>query len=175
MNLPILIITSAAISFDAFLTLFSGAKTYLNASLLKRLSIAVLFALLHAAFALLGYSVSKLLAVRTDLFEIAESSLFCILGIFALFDNDEKPEKADLKTVLLQAAATSFDAFLGGLTLITVARKSYLVFVFIFIICFIFSGAGLFLGRRVSLKNGKPLKYVSAAVFFTLAVKALVV
>ena len=97
-----------------------------------------------------------------------------ILGIFALFETDEKAVGTDLKTVILAAAATSFDAFLGGITLVPVSSKSYLIFICIFAVCFLFSIGGLMLGCRIKKINGRLMKILSAVIFFALAIKALI-
>ncbi len=175
MNVFILILTSAALSVDAFLTLVSGAKAYENFKLLNKVLIAGLFAALHALFAFFGYALSEITIFKTECFEMAECALFMILGIFALFETDEKAVETDLKTVILAAAATSFDAFLGGITLVPVSPKSYLIFICIFAVCFLFSIGGLMIGCRIKKINGRLMKILSAVIFFALAIKALIV
>ena len=173
MNVFILILTAAALSVDAFLTLVSGAKSYENSKVIHKILIAALFAALHALFAFFGYALSEITIFGTGYFEMAECALFMILGIFALFETDEKSVGTDLKTLALAAAATSFDAFLGGITLVPVPMKAYLTFICIFAVCFLFSIAGLMLGCRIKKVNGRLMKILSAVIFFALAIKAL--
>ena len=184
------ILIGVALAMDAFALTIANCTAYeksLNRK--KGWSMPLAFALFQFAMPLLGFALGGLVSDFIQSFaKFLTAGIFFILSAKIVFDiieehrKDEKPaEQTKTQTftigvLIIQAIATSIDAFAVG---ITFAAESLPFSVFIAtgiigIITFAIVAVALVIGKSLGKLLGKYAVWCGAVILFALAVKSLI-
>jgi putative Mn2+ efflux pump MntP len=170
------LIIAIALSLDAFISMTANYSAYNGAGVKGKLFAVFLISILHAVFALFGYVISTSTGLsNTTFFEYAVIVLYLLLALKALLDKEEEKHLSiDGKKCFMQAVVTSFDAFVGGITLSADSNVATMIFIAIFVVTLVMVVLGLALGRFLERKPKTLAKSVSASLFLALAIKSIV-
>lgn len=171
-----ILIIAIALSLDAFITMTANYSAYKNSGFKGKLFAVVLISVLHAVFALLGYLISAVSGLsETAFFEYAVIVLYLVLALKVLLDKEEESATfIDGKKCIMHAIVTSFDAFVGGITLSAERGVAVMIAVAIFAVTFIMVILGLALGKFLEKKPKTLGKSISALLFLALAIKSII-
>ncbi len=188
-----IILIGIALSIDACAITVANCNIYNNSLSKKNLwYMPVMFALFQGAMPLIGFYLGTTFSGYISGFAgYITSGIFFILAIKILIDNvkeikeskREQSEKQENKTqknfsiwlVLIQAFATSIDAFAIGLTF----SLSYTISIFIaisiiIVITFILVCLSILLGKSLGKLFGKYANWIGFGILLILAVKELI-
>nr|WP_295000437.1 manganese efflux pump MntP family protein [uncultured Methanobrevibacter sp.] len=88
-------------------------------------------------------------------------------------DDDETTDQFSFKEVTLLAIATSIDAFAVGITIALIKDPILLSSIIIGIVAFIFSIAGVFIGRKLGNYVGDKFQILGGAILILIGIKIL--
>ena len=185
-----IILIGVALAMDAFALTIANCTAYeksLNRK--KEWSMPIAFALFQFAMPLLGFVLGGLISDFIQSFaKFLTAGIFFILSAKIVFDiieehrKDGKPEEPTktqsftIGVLIIQAIATSIDAFAVG---ITFAAESLPFSVFIAtgiigVITFSIVAVALVIGKSLGKLLGKYAVWCGAVILFALAVKSLI-
>ena len=188
MNFWEIILIGLALATDAFALTIANCATYektLNKR--KEWSMPVAFASFQFIMPVIGYYIGNLFLGFISTFAyFLTAGIFFLLALKIVFDKlDERRKKNDftpantryfsLKTLFIQAIATSIDALAVGVTFAT--GLSYSIFIaagIIGAVTFITVTAALFIGKSLGKMLGEYAVWLGAIILFGLAIKNLI-
>ena len=117
MSISEIVLIGIALSMDAFAVCIASSMVYTNMTGLRKLSMPILFGLFQGIMPILGFFLGSLFASFIEKWSGPISLL--ILGIIGINmireglakDEETEPKKLTLWILLVQAVATSIDAF----------------------------------------------------------------
>ena len=191
MQLFDVILVGIALSMDALALTIANCTTYKNSiDPKKELSMPVLFGVFQGLMPLLGFFVGSIFqAFIGRAAGFITAGIFLFLSLKIVFDiTKEKKEECKIqdgkkecnKTILtypvllLQALATSIDAFAVGITLVGLSFSVYLAVSLIAAVTFSLVSLALFIGKKLGSVFGEYAEWVGAAILFLLSVKSLI-
>ena len=177
-----------ALSMDACtITIANCTITKGKLPLKKQWSMPIMFALFQGIMPLLGYFTGSLFSGYLQTYGgYITSGIFFILALKIVWDivkglrtkqTEEKQKKLSFGLIVIQAIATSIDAFIIGATALVIGL-TFSVFIATLIIAlttFILVAITTFLGKYLGNVLGKYASYVGAIILFALAIKELIV
>ncbi len=187
MSIVEIVLLGVALSMDAFAVTISNVFCYPNASRARLLALPVAFGVFQAVMPLLGYFLGGIVG---DFIESYAGIVTLVIlgliggnmikeGVCALrgeADEEEISEDASalsLKVVLVQAVATSIDAFAVGVSLravsVAVAPAVSIIGVTTFLCCLV----ALAIGRRFGHLLGDRAQVVGGVVLVAIGIKAM--
>ncbi len=185
MNIFDVLLTGLALAMDAFAITIANCTTYKQTlGRKKEFAMPVLFAFFQGLMPLLGFFAGSLFANYLD--KIAgylTAGIFLVLAIKIVYDNlkkepsedaTKKPTNLTYSMLLLQAIATSIDAFAVGITFINLTFSVYLAVGLIAIVTFVLICVALLFGKYLGKMFGKYAEWAGAVILFALAIKCLV-
>ena len=120
MSISEIVLIGIALSMDAFAVCVASSMVYTNMTWLRKLSMPIMFGLFQGIMPILGFFLGSLFASFIEKWSGPISLL--ILGIIGINmireglakDEETEPKKLTLWILLVQAVATSIDAFAVG-------------------------------------------------------------
>ena len=188
MNLFEVILIGVAMSIDACALTISNCTTYKETLTRKKeFAMPITFGLFQGLMPLLGFFIGSLFKsfIGTAL-KFVSAGIFLVLAVKIVIDilKERKecteevcscsPTPFTIPILLLQGVATSIDAFVVGITLISVTFSIYLAVLIIASVTFIFVLLALFCGKYLGKIFGCYAKWLGAAILFGLAVKGII-
>lgn len=184
MSLIEVILVGIGLSMDAIAVSISNGMVYRTAPLQKKLAMPLSFGIFQAIMPLAGYFAGGLFAdVITKYSGIV---IFVILGVIGgkmikdgichSDDTTSEESKLSYKMILIQAVATSIDAFAvgvgfaaGGMTMADIYYSVSLIG----IITLLLSLWAIFIGRRFGSMLGSKAEILGGAILVIIGIKAL--
>jgi putative Mn2+ efflux pump MntP len=174
------------LSADAFAVAITNGLSLKDTSRRQALKIAVMFGLFQALMPLFGFLLGS--AFKEFIESFAHWIAFIFLGFIGgkmLFEEiktkkyeDEKaPETLSLRTLLMQAVATSIDALVVGVSFIAMGITGFMILPCVIIIgavTFVLSFSGVGLGKKFGGLLGGRAKIVGGIVLIAIGFKVLV-
>lgn len=191
MNIWEIALIGVALAMDAFALTVANCTTYeKNLNRKKEWSMPLAFSAFQFLMPLLGFFLGGLISGFLQSFaKFLSAGIFFILAIKIVFDiiedsrSNEKSEQNDKKTqsftlgvLIIQAIATSIDAFAVGITF-AAATLPFSVFIaagIIGIITFAIVAFALLIGKSLGKLLGKYAVWCGAIILFALAIKNLI-
>ena len=184
-----ILLIGIALATDAFAITVSDCAVYKKTLTLKKAwSLPCAFAAFQFLMPVLGYYIGSLVSGFLQSFaKFLTAGIFFILAVKIVFDIVEKsyadkkkakskpPSLFTVKTLLLQALATSIDALAVGVTF--AAGTGVSVFAaagIIGAVTFVLVSAAVFIGRFAGNLTGEYSAWLGAAILLALAVKNLI-
>ena len=185
-----IILIGIALSIDACAITIANCNIYKKELTKKNLWLMpLMFGLFQAIMPLSAYYIGTTFSEYANSFAgYITSAIFFILAIKILIDIigeiKEKPEdnekeknkkKFSVWLVIVQALATSIDAFIIGLTFsLSYTMSIYLALSIIFSITFILVSLAILLGKSLGTLFGKYANWIGFAILLILAIKELI-
>lgn len=186
-----IIVIGVALAMDAFALTVANCTTYeKNLNRKKEWSMPLAFSAFQFLMPLLGFFLGGLISGFLQSFaKFLSAGIFFILAIKIVFDiiedsrSNEKSEQNDKKTqsfmlgvLIIQAIATSIDAFAVGITFAatTLPFSVFIAAGIIGIITFAIVAFALLIGKSLGKLLGKYAVWCGAIILFALAVKNLI-
>ncbi len=192
MNLLDVFLIGIALSIDACAITFANCATYKNCMSKRReWLMPIFFALFQGVMPMLGFLLGfALKSFISSVEKYISAGIFLALALKIVFDyvkDCKKEEVCSIKkdgkkqcttlsitVILLQAFATSIDAFAVGFTFIDLVIPVFVAPLTIALITFGLVSASLFFGKKLGNLFGKYAEWVGASLLFALAVKSLI-
>lgn len=186
MHFSEVLLIGIALSMDACALTFSNCTVY-NKTLNKKKewNMPIAFAIFQGIMPLIGYLLGYVLKQHLYLSTIGEylvAAVFYVLSIKIVIDilkNKNKEEKEatnefTLKLLLIQAVATSIDAFFVGITMsLSLTFNVFIACSIIALTTFVLVAICLLLGKYIGKILGKYAEWAGALILFLLATKNL--
>ena len=191
MNVYEIILIGIALSIDACAVTIANCTSCKN-KLTKKIewSMPVCFAVFQGVMPLLGYFLGYLLKdYFTSVTKFISAGIFFILALKIIIDvikdkiNDKKvievcklERKNNLSffVVMIQAVATSIDAFAIGITFVNLTFSVIIAVLIISAITFTLVSLALLFGKKLGKLFGDYAVYLGAIILFGLAIKSLI-
>lgn len=189
MNILEIVVIGVALAMDAFALTIANCATYEKSLTRKKeWSMPLAFAVFQFAMPVLGFFLGGLFSGFIKSFaKFLSAGIFFILAAKIVFDIIEDNKKAKeqaasksqnftLSVLVLQAVATSIDAFAVGITF-AASDLPFSVFIasgIIGLITFTIVSVALFIGKSLGKLLGKYAVWAGAIILFALAVKNLI-
>ncbi len=181
------ILIGIALSMDAVALTISNCSTY-KESLTKKKewSMPIAFALFQGIMPLLGYLIGSTFSKSISSYaDFVSCGVFFLLGAKILVDllkEKYKKNQTEIKhkagfsylLLLVQAIATSIDAFIIGITLATSTFSIFISITIISAVTFLLVTLALLLGKYLGNILGKSAEWVGMGILFALSIKNLV-
>lgn len=185
------ILIGVALAMDAFALTIANCTAYKNSLTKKKMwSMPTAFAVFQFLMPVAGFYLGSLLWQGASEFAgYITFAIFLLLSLKIVIDNikeirqsnkitEVKPEenaKFNFKVLILQAVATSIDAFLIGASEFAIHLSSPFIYSLIVGgITFIIVSAALFIGKGLGKALGKFAQWFGAAILFALSIKELI-
>lgn len=179
MGIVSLLLLAAALAMDAFSAAVTDGMTVKNIRGRDALKIGAFFGVFQFIMPCIGNFLSSFAASYIEKVDhwIA-FILLSVLGINMIIESQKTHEipKNPLKTttLLFMAIATSIDALAAGITLAAVNSPIILSSVIIGITAFVFSFAGVFIGKKFGLLLGSKAEITGGIVLILIGLKTLI-
>ncbi len=179
MTLFEIILIGIALSMDAFAVCIASGMVYTNMTTAKRLSMPVAFGLFQGIMPVLGFYLGSLFAKFIEQWSGPISLV--ILGVIGInmiregFSKEEEREEKTLtiKVLLVQAVATSIDAFAVGVSFAANGSPIWTAAPIIAVTTFILSLIAIFIGKKVGEKLGHKAEILGGIILIAIGIKAL--
>ena len=179
MSLLELFLVSLSLSLDA-MTASVGAGALNRMSVLKALTVALVFGVFQGLMPLLGwYLGSQFSELLTHYGKIIGFVLILLVGLKMLKESFGKEDVEDeknilsVRTLLVLAIATSIDALVIGITFTFIPVNLLLAVVMIGVVTFLMSLLGIYIGTKSRHLIGTKIELIGALVLIVLAFKTL--
>lgn len=179
MSIAEIILIGIGLAMDATAVCLSAGMIYQGLTRRQKFSMPLAFAFFQGIMPVLGYFLGSLFAgIITKYSGIVA---FIILGFIcgsmikdSLSDDDDKsPKHFTFKILMLQAVATSIDAFAVGVSFAATGASIVLSPVIIAAVTFVFSMAGIILGSRAGKCLGCKAEILGGAILIIIGLKSL--
>lgn len=191
MQLYEVILIGIAMSIDACALTISNCTTYKDSlNRKKELAMPITFGLFQGVMPLLGYFIGSLFkSFIGSALKFISAAIFLVLAIKIVVDllkeRNQEIKLSEVKTaksqtaftfaiLLIQGIATSIDAFVIGITLVSVTFSIYLAVLIIAAVTFILVLLALFFGKCLGKIFGSYAKWLGAAILFALSIKEFI-
>lgn len=173
-----ILLIGIALSMDAFAVTVSSSMVYPGMTTRQKLSLPVTFGLFQGIMPILGYYLGSLFSSFIDAYSgIVSCVILGIIGINMIkegFSPDEESEKVfSLKILLLQAVATSIDAFAVGVSFAAMGAHILSSAAIIAASTFILTLFALKLGNFAGKKLGDKSVIIGGIILIIIGIKAL--
>ena len=168
-----------ALAMDAFSVSMTKGFTQKNLTNSQILYYGLFFGGFQALMPILGYFCGNVIAsIVTSLAPIVGFILLLAIGLNmireSLFGDDEDVQDFfSFKEVTLLAVATSIDAFAVGITIALIKDPILISALIIGIVAFIFSVAGIFLGKKLGNYVGDKFQILGGVILILIGIKIL--
>ena len=186
-----IILIGIALSMDAMALTIANCTTYKNSITPKKeWAMPALFSFFQGLMPLLGFLIGSIFAgVIGNAADFISAGIFFVLAVKIVFDllkerqlectiKDGKKEckktQITYTVLILQALATSIDAFAVGITFINLSFSIFIAVAIIVLVTFAIVSCGLFIGKKLGSLFGEYAEWVGAIILFVLAVKSLI-
>lgn len=179
MSIYEIILIGAALSMDAFAVCIASSMVYTNMTLSKKLSMPIAFGLFQGIMPVLGFYLGSLFASLIEKWSGPISLI--ILGIIGInmiregFSKEEDKEARTLtfKILIVQAIATSIDAFAVGVSFAAGGVNILLSAPIIAVTTFLLSLIAVFAGVKAGERLGQKAEILGGIILIAIGIKAL--
>lgn len=168
----LVILIAVSLSMDAFSLALAYGMFNFNRKEIITLSLIV--GLYHLIMPFIGYNFGNMIfsyiAIKPSLIV---AIIFNIIGIEMIIDMFKKEEKKKITGYIEMLAfglAVSVDSFSTGIGIKAITDNIYFAFLLFSITSFIFTFAGLKLGKKISEKIGKASNLVGASILILIGI-----
>lgn len=178
-NLISISLVAVALAMDAFSVSMTKGFTQKNLTKSQILYYGIFFGGFQALMPILGYFCGNVIAsVVESLASIIGFILLLIIGINMILESlsgedDEVTDQFSFKEVTLLAIATSIDAFAVGITIALLNEPILISSAIIGIVAFLFSIAGIYIGRRIGHYVGGKFQILGGVILILIGIKIL--
>lgn len=178
-NLISISLVAVALAMDAFSVSMTKGFTQKELTKSQILYYGIFFGGFQALMPILGYFCGNVIAsVVESLASIIGFILLLIIGINMIReslsgDDDEVTDQFSFKEVTLLAIATSIDAFAVGITIALLNEPILISSLIIGIVAFLFSIAGIYIGRRIGHYVGGKFQILGGVILILIGIKIL--
>ncbi|MBQ3142360.1 MAG: manganese efflux pump [Bacilli bacterium] len=169
MNIFSIILIAISLSLDAFSLAFSYGLMNLNIK--KILFVSFIVGIFHFFMPLLGLYIGEYITKTLNINpKLIMFIMFLIVIIEMIKSINEEVEQKKLNVIgsLVFALLVSLDSFSLGIGLYFITKNLFLAALIFSISSFLFTLAGFFLGKYVSLKMEKSSKIIGIIIMFTM-------
>ena len=176
MSISEIVLIGIALSMDAFAVCIASSMVYTNMTGLRKLSMPILFGLFQGIMPILGFFLGSLFASFIEKWSGPISLL--ILGINMIReglakDEETEPKKLTLWILLVQAVATSIDAFAVGVSFAANSANIWQSAPIIAVTTFVLSLIALFVGTKAGEKLGDKAEILGGIILIIIGIKSL--
>lgn len=174
-----ILLIGIALSMDAFAVSLSGAMVYTNLTPARKLSMPAAFGLFQGLMPVAGFYLGSLFA---DIINRWSGSIaFVILGFIGVnmiregFSKEEAEQARELtfKILILQAIATSIDAFAVGVSFAASGAPIFKAAPIITATTFVLSLIAVFIGGRLGEKLGDRAEIAGGIILICIGIKSM--
>ena len=177
MSISEIVLIGIALSMDAFAVCV--AMVYTNMTWLRKLSMPIMFGLFQGIMPILGFFLGSLFASFIEKWSGPISLL--ILGIIGINmireglakDEETEPKKLTLWILLVQAVATSIDAFAVGVSFAANSANIWQSAPIIAVTTFVLRLLALFVGTKAGEKLGDKAEILGGIILIIIGIKSL--
>ena len=174
-----IVLIGIALSMDAFAVCVASSMVYTNMTWLRKLSMPIMFGLFQGIMPILGFFLGSLFASFIEKWSGPISLL--ILGIIGINmireglakDEETEPKKLTLWILLVQAVATSIDAFAVGVSFAANSANIWQSAPIIAVTTFVLSLIALFVGTKAGEKLGDKAEILGGIILIIIGIKSL--
>ena len=178
MTIAEILLIGVALSMDAFAVCLSSGMAYTNLNGAKKLSLPIAFGIFQGIMPIGGYYLGSLFAELIDRFSGPVALI--ILGVIGINmireglspETGQTEKKLTFKVLLLQAVATSIDAFAVGVSFAGRA-PIFTAAPLIAATTFILSTAAMLIGGKVGEKLGSRAEILGGVILLIIGIKAM--
>ena len=178
MSISEIVLIGIALSMDAFAVCIASSMVYTNMTGLRKLSMPILFGLFQGIMPILGFFLGSLFA---SFIEKSGPISLLILGIIGINmireglakDEETEPKKLTLWILLVQAVATSIDAFAVGVSFAANSANIWQSAPIIAVTTFVLSLIALFVGTKAGEKLGDKAEILGGIILIIIGIKSL--
>ena len=179
MSISEIVLIGIALSMDAFAVCVASSMVYTNMTWLRKLSMPIMFGLFQGIMPFLGFFLGSLFASFIEKWSGPISLL--ILGITGINmireglakDEETEPKKLTLWILLVQAVATSIDAFAVGVSFAANSANIWQSAPIIAVTTFVLSLIALFVGTKAGEKLGDKAEILGGIILIIIGIKSL--
>ena len=176
MSISEIVLIGIALSMDAFAVCVASSMVYTNMTWLRKLSMPIMFGLFQGIMPILGFFLGSLFASFIEKWSGPISLL--ILGINMIReglakDEETEPKKLTLWILLVQAVATSIDAFAVGVSFAANSANIWQSAPIIAVTTFVLSLIALFVGTKAGEKLGDKAEILGGIILIIIGIKSL--
>ena len=179
MSISEIVLIGIALSMDAFAVCVASSMVYTNMTWLRKLSMPIMFGLFQGIMPILGFFLGSLFASFIEKWSGPISLL--ILGIIGINmireglakDEETEPKKLTLWILLVQAVATSIDAFAVGVSFAANSANIWQSAPIIAVTTFVLSLIALFVGTKAGEKLGDKADILGGIILIIIGIKSL--
>lgn len=174
-----IILIGIALSMDAFAVCIASSMAYNNMTIGKKLSMPIVFGVFQGIMPLLGFYLGRFFSDFIEKWSGPISLL--ILGVIGVNmireafskEEDEGIKKLTFFVLMIQAVATSIDAFAVGVSFAAKNTDIWVSSPVIAVTTFILSLAAVFIGVKTGKKLGKKAEAIGGIILIIIGIKAL--
>lgn len=179
MTITEILLIGVALSMDAFAVCLSSGMVYTNLNGAKKLSLPIAFGIFQGIMPVGGYYLGSLFAELIDRFSGPVALI--ILGVIGINmiregmspETEQTEKKLTFKVLLLQAVATSIDAFAVGVSFAAGRAPIFTAAPIIAATTFILSTAAMLIGGKVGEKLGGRAEILGGVILLIIGIKAM--
>ena len=176
MSISEIVLIGIALSMDAFAVCIASSMVYTNMTGPRKLSMPIMFGLFQGIMPILGFFLGSLFASFIERWSGPISML--ILGINMIReglakDEESEPKKLTLWILLVQAVATSIDAFAIGVSFAANSANIWQSAPIIAVTTFVLSLIAVFVGTKAGEKLGDKAEILGGIILIIIGIKSL--
>lgn len=180
MSISEIVLIGIALMYGRFcLVCVASSMVYTNMTWLRKLSMPIMFGLFQGIMPILGFFLGSLFASFIEKWSGPISLL--ILGIIGINmireglakDEETEPKKLTLWILLVQAVATSIDAFAVGVSFAANSANIWQSAPIIAVTTFVLSLIALFVGTKAGEKLGDKAEILGGIILIIIGIKSL--
>lgn len=179
MSIIEIILIGIALSMDAFAVCIASSMVYTNMTVGKKLSMPVAFGLFQGMMPIFGFYLGSLFSALIEKCSGPISLLILgFIGVSMIREGLSKEEEREDKTLtfkvlIVQAVATSIDAFAVGVSFAASGANIWLSAPIIAITTFLLSLVAVFVGIKAGEKLGHNAEILGGLILIAIGIKAL--
>ncbi len=173
-----IILIGIALSMDAFAITLSSAMTYPKLKPSKKILMPIFFGVFQGIMPIFGYYLGSLFSVFINKYSpIVAFFILAIIGANMIKEGisggDTAEREFSIKILLLQAVATSIDAFAVGVSFAALGTEIFSSSAIIAVSTFIITLAALKLGKAVGERLGDKSVILGGIILILIGIKSL--
>lgn len=174
-----IVLIGIALSMDAFAVCIAASMSYTALTHKQKLSMPVAFGLFQGIMPILGYYLGSLFSSFIE--KYAGVISLVILGVIGINmiresfapESEREQKTLTIKVLLIQAVATSIDAFAVGVSFAVQGAGIYSSSLIIAVTTFLLSLAAVSIGNKAGKKLGGRAEIIGGIILIIIGVKAL--
>ena len=173
MSISEIVLIGIALSMDAFAVCIASSMVYTNMTRLRKLSMPIMFGLFQGIMPILGFFLGSLFASFIEKWSGPISLRINMFREGLAKDEETEPKKLTLWILLVQAVATSIDAFAVGVSFAANSANIWQSAPIIAVTTFVLSLIALFVGTKAGEKLGDKAEILGGIILIIIGIKSL--